>query len=242
TRHLKVLINISVVGEVRVHRSILRSGARPGDLVYVSGRLGEAELGFRLWKAAARRRLGGGSPTRKSKRAEFRGAPPLLLAGFLSHFRGELAVEASVKKHLYPEPRTRLAQWLAKYSLASSMMDLSDGLSSDLPRLCDASGVGAQIEAAKIPSVTVPKWNGVAKFDAFTLSLNGGDDYELLFTVSRSKANRIPGRFQGLPLTRIGEITRQCSILVAQPNGRISRLKAGGWDPFAGETIRNSRT
>jgi len=197
----QVLINITVVGEVRSQRALLRSGAKPGDIVYVSGRLGEAELGFRL-----------------------------LRAGTTSRSRGRV-----IEKHLYPEPRLALGQWLADRRLATSTMDLSDGLSTDLSRLCAASRVGARIEAAQIPGAKLPKWNAPSKAeqpDALTLALDGGDDYELLFTVPPAKASRLPHSLQGLPLTPIGQITRRRAVLLVQPDGQTKPLQPGGWDPF----------
>ncbi len=101
TRGNEILINVTVVGDVPAGHAVLRSGAREGDLVYVSGRLGEAELGLRILQQSK------GAPSNKS---------PL------------------TKKHLYPEPRLALGQWLAKRGLPTAMMDLSDGLSSDLSK------------------------------------------------------------------------------------------------------------
>jgi thiamine-monophosphate kinase len=198
TRRREIVINITVVGEVRSGRAILRSGARAGDIVFVSGRLGEAELGLRLLRSA--RRI--------NKK------------------------DAALKKHLYPEPRVALGQWLAKNRLASAMMDLSDGLSTDLPRLCAASGVGARIEAAKVPAVRATAQRGAKSFDALNLALNGGDDYELLFTVHPGKARRLPRTFRRIPLTAIGEITMGHSLKLVQLSGREQPLHAGGWDPF----------
>jgi thiamine-monophosphate kinase len=207
TRQEKVLINITVVGEVRQGRAILRSGAKMGDLIYVSGCLGGADLGLRLLRRKAR--------IAKS--------------------------DPALKKHLYPEPRLALAQWLADQHLPTSMMDLSDGLSTDLPRLCEASRVGATIEAGKIPTATVPKRNGVMEAAAHNpsqhahsvaLALNGGDDYELLFTVSPAKARRLPTSYHGVPLTAIGTIQRAGSILLAEPDGDLKPLAQAGWDPF----------
>ena len=201
TRRREICINITAVGEVRSGRAILRSGARAGDTIFVSGRLGEAELGLRLLRSAGR----------VNKINE---------------------KDAMLRKHLYPEPRIALGQWLAKRQLASAMMDLSDGLSADLPRLCTASGVGACIEAAKIPAVRASAKRGAKRFDAVNLALNGGDDYELLFTVRPGKARRIPRVFQGIPLTAIGEITRERSLKLVELGGREQPLQAGGWDPF----------
>jgi thiamine-monophosphate kinase len=111
------------------------------------------------------------------------------------------------------------------------MIDLSDGLSSDLPRLCAASRVGARLEAALIPSPKLPR-TGSKGFDALGLALNGGDDYELLFTVNANKASRIPRSFQGIALTEIGEITRERRVVMVQQDGTKRALLPRGWDPF----------
>ncbi len=150
TRRNEILINVTVVGEVRSASALLRSGARPDDILYVSGRLGEAELGLQIVRQSQ------GSASKKN---------PL------------------TRKHLYPEPRLALAQWLVKKGLATSMMDLSDGLSSDLPRFCTASAVGALLEKGKIPQVRIPNVALKRGRDAMQLALHGGDDYELLFTI-----------------------------------------------------------
>jgi thiamine-monophosphate kinase len=199
TRRKEILINVTVVGEVRAGRAVLRSGAKPGDVIFVSGRLGEAELGLRLLRSGE------------------------TLAGA----KGSL-----LKKHLYPEPRLALGQWLAEKGLATAMMDLSDGLSSDLPRLCAASGVGARIEESKLPIVPIRGNKRSERFDGLQLALNGGDDYELLFTVPRRNIAQIPRFFRGVLLTGIGEITLGRAILVRDKNNREYELVAGGWDPF----------
>jgi thiamine-monophosphate kinase len=199
TRHSQILINVTAVGEAQAGRSLLRSEARPGDLVYVSGRLGEAELGFQLLKRSR--------PWASSK-------------------------DPCMNKHLYPEPRIALGEWLAKNRLASAMMDLSDGLSSDLRRLCAASGVGARLEAAKIPVARTLNRNRKDRAATLQLALHGGDDYELLFTVPPRKAKFLPHAFQGVILTPIGEITRESRLLVRAEDGRERPLVIGGWDPF----------
>src|SRR5258708_1763539 len=137
-----------------------------------------------------------------------------------------------VKKHLYPEPRLAIGQWLAAERIATSMMDLSDGLSSDLPRLCAASRVGARIVPSKLPKVKVPGEKKLKDLDLTELALNGGDDYELLFTVRPSQARRVPRSFGAIPLSCIGEITRERRILLVRPGGREGTLSARGWDPF----------
>jgi thiamine-monophosphate kinase len=199
TRSQKILIDVTVIGEVRAGSAALRSGARPGDLIYVSGHLGEAELGLRL--------------LRLSKGPAHRGDP-------------------RTRKHLYPEPRIALGQWLAKNHQVTAMMDLSDGLSLDLARLCAASHVGARVETVRIPSLPIPAKDRRYAPDPLLLSLHGGDDYELLFTVQRRSVNRIPGSIQGVSLTAIGEITRNRQLRLRRKDGTEERLVAGGWDPF----------
>jgi len=198
TRRNETLINVTVVGEVPAGHAVLRSGARAGDLVYVSGRLGEAELGLRILQRSK------GAPTKKN---------PL------------------TKKHLYPEPRLALGQWLAKKGLPTSMMDLSDGLSTDLSRLCAASAVGALLEIVKIPNVQLPDAAPELSHDSLQLALHGGDDYELLFTVPPQKAMLLPNSFRGVRLTAIGRITQKRELLLKK-NGRVIQLTPSGWDPF----------
>jgi len=199
----EVLVNINVVGEVRTGYAVLRSGARTGDLIYVSGNLGEAELGLRIL-----RRSRGPADTKN----------PLL------------------KKHLYPEPRFELGQWLAEKRLVSAMMDLSDGLSSDLARLCAASDVGARLESERIPRVRGLDAARKHGLDPLELALHGGDDYELLFTVPSKNAMSMPRVFQGLKLRPIGRITQAAELVVCDESGRERQLVAGGWDPFRTDT------
>jgi thiamine-monophosphate kinase len=142
-------------------------------------------------------------------------------------------------KHRYPEPRLALAQWLAEKQLASAAMDLSDGLSSDLARLCAASRVGARIDAGKLPVVHLPRGKNSSKNSsahregqALELALHGGDDYELLFTVPEPHAAQIPRSFRGLPLRSIGEITASRKILLASESRVPAELPPAGWDPF----------
>jgi len=112
------------------------------------------------------------------------------------------------------------------------MMDLSDGLSSDLPRLCAASGVGARLESSRIPQARNSNDARKHGLDPFELTLHGGDDYELLFTVPPKKAKSLPNAFQGVKLTPIGRTTEETSLVVCNENGRERPLSAGGWDPF----------
>jgi thiamine-monophosphate kinase len=199
TQRKDILINVTVVGEARRGMAVLRSGAQRGDILFVSGRLGEAELGLH--------RIRDGKGLANSR--------DLLL-----------------RKHLYPEPRLALGRWLAEKRLASAMMDLSDGLSTDLPRLCTASRVGARITATEIPAVRIPNGVGLASKDSLHFALHGGDDYELLFTVPRKKMKQVPRSFHRLPITAIGEITTQRALVLVGEDGREASLPDRGWDPF----------
>jgi thiamine-monophosphate kinase len=194
TRREDILINMTVVGECRAGRAVLRSGARPGDAVLVTGRLGEAAYGLRL--------------LRETKRPDYD--------------------DRRLGRHLDPAPRLAAGAWLAERRLATAMMDLSDGLSTDLARLCAASGVGARIEAGELPRVRVA--GGEAR-EELRLALDGGDDYELLFTVAAKKLRRIPRAIAGTPLTRIGRITAGRKILIER-GGFSTELPRRGWDPF----------
>ncbi len=199
TRRDQILINITVIGEIERGKAVMRSGAQSGDRIFVSGRLGEAEIGWKL--------------TKSSKR-------PL-------NARNEL-----FRKHLYPEPRIRLGLWLAKNKLVSAMMDISDGLSSDLARLCRASEVGAVINGKNIPIPSSKFLSKVSEMERFAAALHGGDDYELLFCVSKKHLRKIPSKFLGIALTEIGEITKRPGVRLVDSAGNSVPLRDGGWDPF----------
>lgn len=193
-----VSLTLTVTGEVPRGRAVSRAGARPGDRLFVSARLGEARLGLELLRRGQSRRTW---------------AAPLL------------------RRHLYPLPRIALGRWLAQSKLASAMIDISDGLSSDLHNLCRASEVGARIYSGQIPSVAIPRVAGL-RANALQCALHGGDDYELLFAVPSRLAHRIPASFRGLRLSCIGEITRGPAILLQDANRKSKPLRAEGWDPF----------
>lgn len=204
---LGVSISITVVGEIRQGGALKRRGARPGDLIYVSGKLGRAQLGLQL-----------------------------LLHGRARNPR----LRAAIKPHLYPQIRLRLGAWLAERRVASAMMDLSDGLSTDLPRLCQASGVGARILQNRLPCVTIPLGvpaNARRKLhlDPLRLALDGGEDYELLFTVPRRNVALLKNAPQAKELHPIGEITRGREILFAREDGTFAPIPSRGWDPFRGK-------
>jgi thiamine-monophosphate kinase len=193
-----VLADIVVLGSAPRGKAVLRSGARAGDDIYVTGSLG-AGLAvleqLRAGAAAVQRRL---------------------KAGTLS---------AAQKKHFYPVPRIAVGSWLRERGLASAMIDISDGLSTELAHLCEESEVGAWIASAALP---------VAPGATLEQALHGGDEYELLFTASGSRHGSIPDRIAGVPVRWIGAINRGPGVWLLAP-GMKSRqeLKPRGWEHFA---------
>jgi thiamine-monophosphate kinase len=132
----------------------------------------------------------------------------------------------------YPVLPLDFALWLGRNHPPTAMMDVSDGLSTDLTRLCRASGVGAVVYADKIPTVALPKSLKPPRMDALTLALHGGEDYGLLFTIPPKIAARIPAVFGRTRVTRIGEIVSGSGVKLVSSEGQIAKLRPGGWDHF----------
>jgi thiamine-monophosphate kinase len=146
TRAKQLFLNVALLGECRGYHPVLRSGAKPGDVIFVTGQLGRTRAG----------------------------------------------------KHLMFEPRLAEGQWLAKHKLATALMDLSDGLGADLPRLARASGVFFQLDFAAIPR---------ARGATLREAINDGEDYELLFTASPSVAKNLKKKWPfSTPVRSIGVI------------------------------------
>jgi thiamine-monophosphate kinase len=204
TKSGSVSISITVLGEVPRGRALRRSGARPGDLIYVTGKLGRAQLGLELVRANLARRSG---------------------------------LQDVLRQHLYPRIPVKLGEWLARSQTASAMMDISDGLSTDLGRLCAASRVGARIEAQRVPCVSIPaglfRGSRKLKLDPLQMALHGGDDYGLLIAIPRRRVNRLQHAPDFSSLICIGEITPGRRILLGNDDGSATPLEAHGWDPFS---------
>lgn len=191
-----IVADAIVAGVVPLGRALRRSGARPGDQIFVTGRLGMAALGLRLLDSRARIR----TPTQR----------------------------AALRAHLFPQPQCALGRFLSEHRLANAMMDLSDGLSIDLKRLCDASGIGANLFANRIPAA--PHLDAE---DALALALHGGEDYQLLFTVSAAKSAEIPRHFGRIPIHGVGEIRAATGLDMVTPNGKTISIETRGYDHFA---------
>ena len=215
-----IMADIVVFGSVPAGQAILRSGAKPGDHIYVTGTLGLP------YEALTRMRNG------EKLRPNF-------------HL-----------KTFYPEPRIAIGQFLREKKLVSAMIDISDGLSTDLAHICEESKVGAKLYAEALSTVVAvsPKQRLGSGHDpsassgrAFSRAencpgkgwalapaalesvLNGGDEYELLFTAKPDR--RIPADIAGIPVTRIGEIVRGKNMKLVT-NGKSKLLKPAGWEHF----------
>jgi len=193
-----ILADIVVVGSAPKGKAVLRSGARPGDHIFVSGELGGAAAAVLEMRSRLTTKL-------KSKKLKPQDYP----------------------RHFYPEPRVELGRILREKDLASAMIDLSDGLSTDLAHICEESGVGAEIESQLIPRARVGK---PAREVDLALALHGGEDYELLFTARPGK--RIPPQIGGAALTQIGCITRRRKIFLLNQQNIGYELVPRGWEHF----------
>jgi thiamine-monophosphate kinase len=213
----RIVIDSIVIGETRRGRAVLRSGARAGDQIYVTGTLGGAAAGLKLLEHA------NGLRTRAARARALFG-----LAGL-------------TRRQMRPAPRVECGALLGERRLASALIDLSDGLSSDLAHLCERSGVGALVEAARIPvAPLLRRANAINSYgltraltdDSLDLALHGGEDFELLFTVRPHIAARLPRRLGGVRLTRIGEVRAAGEGIRISRGGSAEILRPSGFDHF----------
>lgn len=136
------------------------------------------------------------------------------------------------QKHLEFEPRVKESIKIAQMVAINAMIDISDGLSSDLDRICQASGVGALIESQRIPISDEAKKSEKPVSSA----LHDGEDFELLFTLSQGECERLLEIWDGpVPITRIGEITGTKMMKIKMPDGNVKNLEAGGYNHLKGE-------
>jgi thiamine-monophosphate kinase len=144
----------------------------------------------------------------------------------------------ALQAHRDPEPRCAAGLWLAQSGLAHSMMDISDGLSMDLPRLCAASRVGAEVWVSSLP---VFRESAMWGCNPVELALHGGEDYELLFTVPSSKRSRLEQNYPDSlpPVTQIGKLSADAGrVWMIRPDQTRFPLPPRGYDHFAQECAR----
>jgi thiamine-monophosphate kinase len=186
-----MIVDVTVTGSVHPRRILTRSGARPGDDLYLTGAIGGAAAGLRT-----------------------------LSAGHLQAADREPADDA-IRRYLRPEPRLRFGMLLGRNRAARACIDLSDGLADAVRQIGAASGVGAVIEAARLP-IQIETMS-------FIDALRGGEDYELLFAVSPKSRRRLDGvrrLVKDLPVTKIGRVTADPRIAI-DVNGTLEDLPSG---------------
>jgi thiamine-monophosphate kinase len=198
-----------VVGGRLEGRPLRRSGARAGDLLFLSGFPGRAAAGLRL-------------ASRDRSRAD--------AAGLSDADRAEL-----LAAYLDPEPRLDLGRALAREGWATAAIDVSDGLGIDAGRLADASGLRAVLEADRLPiGAALASFAWREALDARELALSGGDDYELLFAVAPELEPQIPNAGPGdVPLTRIGRLEEGRGAVLRSAEGD-REIGALGFDHLGG--------
>lgn len=204
-----LMISVTAIGSVAADRITYRSGAKPGDIICVTGDLGSAYLGLQILER---------------EKQVFLASP-------------EMQPELTTKKYivgrqLKPEARLESVKYFQKSGLLpTSMIDISDGLASDLMHICKASGTGAYIEEPKVPIHDEARMQAIEfRLDPIICALNGGEDYELLFTVSPSDLEKV--RFME-SVYIIGEITpKEDGITLHTSGGQIHPITAQGWKHF----------
>lgn len=208
SRAAQLTISVTAIGKVQ-GRPLLRSGARPGDRIYVSRPLGGSAAGLALLQKGWTMSTGDVS---------------------VGYANRELAFSA-IRRHVDPEPEVALGLALAKLPQVTSCIDISDGLSTDLHHLCEASNAGAEIERERIPVLQ----DLVASAPALGINvreavLHGGEEFALLFTSSLTES-QMSGKV-GRPVYVIGRVTRERGVVLKE-NGIAQPLNAGGFDHFA---------
>ena len=200
----KLVISVSLIGDAKENEVLYRSGARPGDRIYVTGNVGDSSAGLKILKNEI--------------------SPPKSIA---SHF---------IKIHNEPEPLIKTGRIIAASRLASAMIDLSDGLLSDLGHICEESGVGAILFRSKIPlSSELKLLASRVKFNPIDLAFSGGEDYLLLLTVPEAKIKDFEILYKdkgSSPLYLIGEIREEKGVRMVNDDGSIEEIRIRGFDHF----------
>ena len=189
-----IAINVGVLGRVPYGRSIRRSGARVGDKIYVTGRLGDSAGG---------------------------------LQAILNGWERSPEVQSLIQSHIRPMPRLAEGAALMRTGLVGAMMDISDGITSDLRHIVKASNVGAQVALDKLPiSSDLKSICNTYRLDKHTLATGGGEDYELLFTATEGIEKLLD-----FPVYQIGEIVAE-EKLVWTMNNTVVDFSTMGFNHF----------
>lgn len=204
-----LVINVTVLGTAKKEDVVYRSGAKEYDLLVVTGDLGAAYMGLQVLE----------------REKEVFKANPSIQPDLDGH-------DYIIERQLKPEARKDIIGFLKELDvLPTAMIDISDGLASEILHLCKASKVGCHVYDEKVPidaktSMTAIDFN----LDPNTCALNGGEDYELLFTIDQKDFDKIKGNPH---MTVIGHITNENDgIYYVDKNGSAITLKAQGWKHF----------
>jgi thiamine-monophosphate kinase len=233
------VIDSIVVGEVSAGCAVLRSTAKPGDQIFVTGNLGGAAAGLKLIEVGARvsepPAAAAGPVGQQEADGSRQDVPvPETVATGSRLTSDDDAIQSLLLRQLAPQPRVGWGIVLGDERLATSMIDTSDGLSSDLHHLCDEGRVGAVIDAASLPlDENVVHLCGRRALDPLALALHGGEDFELLFTLSPGNVSRLPKRVDGVSISHIGEITDQHDVIRIREKGHEWNLPAKGFEHFS---------
>ncbi len=208
-----LVISVTCLGECERGKAIKRSGAKPTDIICVSGDLGAAYMGLQLLERENRVGASAG-------------------AEFTPDFSGK---EYILERQLKPEARKDVVEALRQHGIEpTSMMDVSDGLSSELLHICKASETGCRVYEDRIPiDYQTAAMAEELNMNLVTAAMNGGEDYELLFTVpltDREKVEKIPG------ISMIGYVTKpELGAAMVTRDGQELPIKAQGWNAFSQE-------
>ncbi len=193
-----LVLSLTALGLIKKNKTILRSGAKEGDLIFVTGNIGDSYLGLQILK-------GDLQTTKKN-------------------------CELLVSRYHLPQPRIQIGKKLV--NIASSAVDISDGLIADLEHICECSEAAAIINLNDIPLSTMAR-DITKKHPNLLLNIiSGGDDYEILFTASQDKFKQIKqlSKSSGIPIIKIGSITKGKNIRLLDDNGKEIEIKNKGYE------------
>lgn len=208
-----LFLSITLIGTTPTRQALFRHGAQVDDLIYVTGTLGDSLAGLRLLMPLHR--------VQRSSKSRIALSPSQ--QRFL------------LNRHFHPTARVAEGQWLNQKRLASSAIDVSDGLSGDLRHLCEASQVGAEVELEKLPiSAACQAYGKAAGCSPVQLALSGGEDYELLFTVAPGSRRKIEqqARARGHRVTCIGTIRPKRFGMQTSSDGKRQPLPITSYEHF----------
>jgi thiamine-monophosphate kinase len=212
TSMANMMVSVAMVGEANEQKIKYRSGASAGEYICVTGHLGSSLAGLKMLKREKERFAQSSDPKEFTPNIE--------------------QYTPAIEKHLMPKPRLDLSKILIKQVNIGAMIDISDGLASEVHHICNSSGVGATIHEHNIPVESITQKIAMEFSESpVDYALYGGDEYELLFTINDEEYKK----FEKLTndVTIIGRVTeKEKGIIIVREQGEIEMLRSGGWDHF----------